>query len=145
MSRVGLDSWTCSSLHCAWRKNATSANILLLLCELPCSLSEFCSSQPSSGAQAGLVPPHNVLALTSDQAALHRTVPVPRSSFRAEGEAEAGCAVADLEQTIRNEERLSLTSSHIVSRLKVIVNCNVAELLPSLHPPPPPQEDNARH
>jgi len=128
-------------------RGAASANILLLLCECLCSLSEFwaASSQPCSRARASLVPPHKVLTLASGPAALHRIVPVTRSSVRAEGEAEAGCAVADLEQAVRTEEGLSLASSQVVHRLQVIVNCNVAQLLPSLQSPSPPQEDNAGH
>lgn len=103
------------------------------------------SSQPGPRAQSGLIPPHKVLMPASGQAALHRMVPVPRSFVRAEGEAEASCAVADLEQAIRTEEGFSFASSQVVDRLQVIVDCNVAQLLPSLQSPPPPQEDNTRH
>ncbi len=72
-------------------------------------------------------------------------MPVPRSSFRAEGEAEASRAVADLEQAIRTEEGFSFAPSQVVDRLQIIVDCNVAQLLPSLQSPPPPEEDNTRH
>lgn len=95
-------------------------------------------SQPCSRAQAGLVPPHKVLTLSSGQAALHGVVSVPRSSVGAEGEAEASRAVADLEHAIRTEEGFSFASSQVVDRLQVIVDCSVAQLLPSLHSPPPP-------
>lgn len=124
-------------------RGATSANILLPLCERPCFLSV--SSQPCPRAQPGLVPPHKVLTLASGQAALRGAVPVPRSSFGAEGEAEASRAVADLEHAIGTEEGFSFASSQVVDRLQIIVDCNVAQLLPSLQSPPPPKEDNTRH
>lgn len=117
--------------------------IFLYPCERPCFLSV--SSQPCPRPQAGLVPPHKVRTLASGWAALHRTGPVPGPSVRAQGEAEASRAVADLEQAIRTQEGISFASSHVVDRIQVVVNCNVAQLLPSLQSPPPPQEYNTRH
>lgn len=72
-------------------------------------------------------------------------MPVPRPAIRAEREAEPSCAVADLEQAIGAEEGFPLTSSKVVDCLQVIINCNVAQLLPPLQPLPPPQKDNACH
>lgn len=72
-------------------------------------------------------------------------MPVPGSSIGAEGEAEASRAVADLEQAVRTEECFSFASSKVVDCLQVIVDCNVAQLLPPLQSPPPPHEDNTRH
>lgn len=73
-------------------------------------------------------------------------MPVPRPALWAECEAEASCAVADLEQAIGTQEGLPLSSSQVVDRLQVIVNRNVAQLLPPLQPPsPPPQKDDAHH
>lgn len=124
-------------------RGATSANILLRLCERPCSLSV--SSEPRPGPQAGLVPPHEVLTLAPGQATLHGAVPVPGSAIGAEGEAEASRAVADLEHAIWTEEGFSLAPSLVVDRFQVIVDRDVAQLLPSLQSPPPPQEDDTRH
>lgn len=123
------------------KRGATSANLSLPLYERPCSFSV--SSQPCCRAQAGLVPPHKVLPLVSGRSALSRSGSVPGSSVWAEGEAEASRAVADLEQAVGTEEGVSFASSNIVDILQVIVDCNVAELLPPLQPPPsPPQEDD---
>lgn len=72
-------------------------------------------------------------------------MPVPRSAIRAEGEAEASRAVADLKHAIRTEEGFSLVSSLVVDSVQVIVDRDVAQLLPSLQSPPPPQEDDTRH
>lgn len=72
-------------------------------------------------------------------------MPVPGSSVGTEREAEACRAVADLEQTVRTEEGLSFTSSQVVDRLQVIVDCSVAQLLPPLQSPPSPHEDNTHH
>lgn len=118
-------------------RGATSANILQCLYERSSFLSV--SSQPCS-----LIPPHEVLTLASDQVAFHRTVPVPRPFIGAEGEAEAGCAVADLEQAVRTEEGFSFTSTQVIDCLQVVVHCSVAQLLPPLQSPPP-QEDNSCH
>lgn len=102
------------------------------------------SSQPGCRAQHGVIPPHEVLTLRSGQAALHRVVSVPGSAIGTQREAEASCAVADLEEAVRTEESISLAASQVVDRLQVIVDCNVVQLLPSLHPPSsPPQEKDA--
>lgn len=112
----------------------------------PCS-STFCSvsSQSCSRAQSALVPPHKVLPLTSSLAALHWIVPVPRPTLRAEREAEASRAVADLKQAVGTEEGFSLASSQVVDCLQVVINRDVTQLLPPLQPPPPPQKDNTWH
>lgn len=117
-------------------RGATSANILLRLRGRLFHLSPAAEPRPA---------PHKVLTLASCHTALHRTVPVPGSSVGAEGEAEASCAVADLEQIVRTEEGLSFTPSQVVDRLQVIVDCNVAQLLPPLQSPPSPHEDNTCH
>lgn len=73
-------------------------------------------------------------------------MPVARPAVRAEREAEASRAVADLEQAVGTEEGFSLASSQVVDCLQVVINRNVAQLLPPLQPPPPPpQKDNDRH
>lgn len=106
----------------------------LSLFEHPCFF--IFSSQP------GLIPPHEVLAFPSGEAVLHRVVPVGRPAVWAEGEAEAGCAVADLEEAVGAEEGVSFAASQVVDRLQVVINCSVSQLLPSLHSPPPPQEED---
>lgn len=104
------------------------------------------SSQPCTGAQAGLVPPHEVLALASGQAAVRAALPVAGSPVRAEGEAEASRAVADLEKAVGAKEGLSFAPSLVVDCLQVVVHCTVVQLLPPLQPPPPPpKEHDARH
>lgn len=114
----------------------------VLKCLFPC-LNESVLSESSSWAQHGLVSPHEVLTVCSGQRALHWVVSVPRSSFRTEGQAEAGCAVAHLEQAVRAEERLPLTDSQVVDCFQIVVNCDVAQLLSALRSPPsPPQEQN---
>lgn len=65
----------------------------------------------------------------------------PGPGVGAQGEAEAGRAVADLKRTVGTQEGFSLAAAEVVDRLQVVVHRNVAQLLPSVHPPPPsPQE-----
>lgn len=72
-------------------------------------------------------------------------MPVSRSVIRTQGEAEASRAVADLKQAVRAQEGISLAPSQVIHRLQVIINRDVAQLLPTLQPPPPPQEDYPCH
>lgn len=88
-----------------------------------------------------LVPPHKVLAFSSGQAALHRIVPVPGPPIRTQGEAEASGAVANLKHAVGSEERFSFIPV-VVDRLKVVVNCSVAQLFHSLQSPSSPQVDD---
>lgn len=72
-------------------------------------------------------------------------MPVAGSPFVAQREAEAGRAVADLEEAARPQEGVPLTPSQVVHRLQVVVDCAVVQLLPPLQSPSPPQEDDGRH
>lgn len=139
MSREVPDSWTCSFIHRAWREEQQV--LIFPFCCVDVHVSLWIHSCLS---QAGLLPPQ-VLTLTSGQAALHRIVPVPGSSIRADGQAEAGCAVTDLEEAVRSKEGVSFTSSQVVDRLQVIVNCDVTQLLPAPQSPPSSQDDDAHH
>lgn len=104
------------------------------------SLFSLILSQSCCRSQTRFVPPHKVPV----PAVLHWAVSESGSSIRAEGQAEPGGAVADLEQTVRPQERISFASSEVIHCLQVVINSNIAQVLPALHPPPPPpQEDDA--
>lgn len=111
------------SYLCITREEQQVLKILLRLGESLRFL--MVSSQPCPQAKAGLIPPHKVLTLASGQAALHRVVPVPGSSVRAEGEAEAGRAVAYLKRAVGTKEGISFASSEVIDCLQVVVDCNI--------------------
>lgn len=99
-------------------RGATSANVFLSLF--------FKSVLCRFSSQSCLISPHEVLTLPSGKAVLHRVVPVARSAVWAEGEAETGCAVADLEEAIGAEEGVSFASTQVVDCLQVVINCSVS-------------------
>lgn len=134
-SREIFNPWICCYLHRAWREHnkCMYENIWVLAL-----LSQH-------RAQTSLVPPHEVMTLTSGLVALGRIMSIARSSIWAECEAEASRAVADFEQTIWAEEGFSFASSQVVNCLQIIVDSNVSQLFPALLCPPSPHEDNTHH
>lgn len=124
------------SSRCAKGRGATSACV---------RTSGFLALSSQHGAWSSLIPPREVVAVASGLVALRGVVSVPWSHIWAEREAEASCAVADLEQAVRAQEGFSLTPCLVVDCLQVIVDGDVSQLFPALLRPPPSHEGDARH